>query len=265
VEYDLFVCYSRRDSRFVDRLCQALVTYHVRLWRDTKNLEVGDHFISSITDAIDRSRFFGLVVSPHALKSTFIERVEIRTAMTRAISVRGNAFILPLLLKRPATPLPSYLAGLHHLDFTSNKNFMSNTDTLARRVLLDDERFTGALIYKSIDVTSSGTLIGVGEPVETIPTQSPSFRLYYEDGVVRFMELFEGARLTAFKSVMHDALGRVSEITLYKDNQIVDTWRYIYDEVTGLRRSKLVVKPGQHPHRRIEYDDLGKKVREVDL
>ena len=57
---------------------------------------------------------------------------------------------------------------------------------------------------------------------------------------------------------------RVSEITLFRENQVIDTWHYIYGP-NGRRAAKDIAKPGHRPHVRLLYDEQGKRIKEVPL
>lgn len=263
--YDAFIAYSRRNRKFVDRLSADLKQHAVAVWMDTTCLEVGDPFRRKIEEAIESSRYFCLVVSPASMRSFYVRRLELETAFTRMVRARRDGFILPLLWRYPAEDLPAMLATFHYLDFSRPAHYMNNLQRLAKRIKLDDEHFTGARWYKGIDVSPAGILAGVGPPLSQLAIQGACVRLFFEDGRIRSMETYTDGKPDGSKSVGYDAQGRVSEIILFRNNFVVDTWRYEYDPKTGLRKHKYVVPPGGKPHRRFTYDSTGKRIGESVL
>ncbi|MEU7919358.1 toll/interleukin-1 receptor domain-containing protein [Micromonospora zamorensis] len=55
---DIFLSYSRRNRRFIDRLVADLEDHGIEVWQDVLELGVGDPVHKSIESAISESRFF---------------------------------------------------------------------------------------------------------------------------------------------------------------------------------------------------------------
>lgn len=120
---DLFMAYSRKNRRFIDKLVADLREHYIDVWIDTIEIEVGDLVHLSIERAIEESRFFCLALSPASLKSYYVRNVEFETAFARLVRERRESFILPIIIQELKEPLPARLAGLHHLDFTNKRQY----------------------------------------------------------------------------------------------------------------------------------------------
>src|SRR5437899_1410788 len=77
--YDIFISHNRADKPWAHALATRLSArlYNgrpLRPWLDEQFLDPGEPASNSeLTSAIDRSRMFGLVLSPEALASTWVE------------------------------------------------------------------------------------------------------------------------------------------------------------------------------------------------
>jgi hypothetical protein len=262
--YDVFIAYSRVDRVFVDRLVTDLKALQVRVWQDTLELQVGDQFRQKIEDAILRSRFFCFVMSNSSLRSFFVRRVELEAAFAKLLRQKRGSFILPLRLEKVRSS-PLLLSTYHYLDFISKRMYSHNVKALANRILMKENGFTGSLLFKSVDTSMSGVMVGVGEPLKQAPNRGAFTRVFYESGQIRSMETYLDGKATGAKSVMYDSKGRVAEILLICNSKIVDAWKYQYDKRSGLRKFKFVCLPGEHPHQRLEYDLHGNKIAEAHM
>ncbi len=122
----------------------------------------------------------------------------------------------------------------------------------------------GSALFLKIDVTSKGKMVGI-DPIQAIPKKGVCFQLYYTKGQVYALDVFVDGAPDASKYVAYDTKGRVSELALFRNNQLVDSWRYIYGLKGGLRSKKIVVLPGGKIHTEIRYDNTGKRVGEKQL
>jgi Uncharacterized protein conserved in bacteria len=239
---DVFISYSRSDERFVKRFAQELEDHHLSVWVDRLELQVGDQFRSRIEDGIAACKYCVVVMSPAAFQSYFVRRVELESALNRMISEKRDGFILPLLISGSADDIPLLLRTIQYMDFRNKRTTARNLATLAARIR-GDEGFTGARLVKGIDVTLSGQMVGIGE-LKQKARRGTSFTLFYEDGLVRSMEMYTDGKADGAKAVEYDGKGRVLRITLFRGNLAVDAWTYEYSPRTGLRHYKLISLPG---------------------
>lgn len=73
-EYDLFVCYSRADSQFVDRLESDLKKRNLICWVDRSALKGGESWVRVVEKTIQACPSFVSVFSPDALASEWVIR-----------------------------------------------------------------------------------------------------------------------------------------------------------------------------------------------
>jgi hypothetical protein len=112
--WDVFVSHSSKDSGFARAFAESLTRRGLRVWHDESNLRVGDTFLSNISDALEHSRCFVVLVSPEYLSSSWAN-FEMGVALGRKWSPQ-KAEVLPIFLSdvdRSALPPPlSHTQGL---------------------------------------------------------------------------------------------------------------------------------------------------------
>lgn len=114
-DYDIFISYSNADQRFVRDLTSALRRRGLRVLFDEGSIRVGDDFSTSITDALEHSRNFLVVISPDFMASPWTN-FELGVAIGRRLS-DSKAKLLPLFIGDVAkSSLPPFLAKRHGLN-----------------------------------------------------------------------------------------------------------------------------------------------------
>lgn len=103
-----FISYSRKDSRFVDRLDADLNTRNIQAWVD-RRIQAGDDWLQEIQVSIERCDVFLLVLSPDMLDSRWV-RMEYMHALTL------NKPIIPLLL-HPVEKVPMAINTIQWVRF----------------------------------------------------------------------------------------------------------------------------------------------------
>lgn len=116
----LFLSYSSKDKEWVSQLAEDLNLCGVDVWFDAWELRVGDDLHERIGEAVDKSRFVGVVVTKHFSESKWI-RGEVHQALSRE-KAGSSTVVLPLLADNVA--VPPLLAAKKFLDF-SNEYFPS--------------------------------------------------------------------------------------------------------------------------------------------
>lgn len=97
----VFVCYSRKDSRHLQKLTEILeiftrnddIDWH---WNDTAII-AGDDWDNTILRRIEAADVFLMLVSAASLSSDYIRRVEMKRALERHAA--GEAVFVPILLE----------------------------------------------------------------------------------------------------------------------------------------------------------------------
>ena len=70
---DVFVSYSRRDGKFVERLVESISARGKEVWLDTEGIADGEVFPEAIRRAIEGSDAFVFVITPSSVRSAYCE------------------------------------------------------------------------------------------------------------------------------------------------------------------------------------------------
>jgi hypothetical protein len=132
----VFISYSSRDRRFVNRLAADLQSRSVAVWLDEAELRVGDSLIDSIRSALDRIDFVVAVVSSHSVKSEWV-RKELDIAMNREIEQK-RVIVIPVC--KTKCELPGFLKGKVYADFSTPSRYRRSLDRLLDRIVTQDGR-----------------------------------------------------------------------------------------------------------------------------
>ena len=264
---DLFMSYSRRNKRFVEKLVADLREHHIDVWLDTIDLEVGDAVHLTIERAIEECRFFCIALSPASIASYYVREVEFEQAFARMVREQRESYILPIIVQRLTEPLPPRLARLHHLDFTNRKQYIKNMRSLAKKVRLQNEDYSGRRWYKSLEISPFGEPTGIGEMTQLAPMGS-SYCITWEHGTVTQVDVYMNAERINYKKFDFDDKGRVIKNMMYSpaaqgDWKIIeDVWYYTYDPDSGRRIRKFVDVVGKPSGRELIYDGHNHVVEE---
>lgn len=120
----LFVSYNHADSVFVNKLERDLASHGAEVWRDVREIRVGESVIRKIREGIDRCDYFIVVLSQKSIKSEWVQR-EIDVATTHELET-GKRKVLPVL--RGRIDPPGFLKGKLYADFT--KQYQRGLHTL---------------------------------------------------------------------------------------------------------------------------------------
>lgn len=127
----VFISYSHADKEFVSLLSRSLRNDSINYWLDEKDLLVGEVIDKAISNGIQRSQVFIIVLSPNSIKSKWVER-EFNEASYEEIE--GRKVILPVIINYlKANELPPRLRGKYFVDFT--KNFEDGYKKLKKSIL----------------------------------------------------------------------------------------------------------------------------------
>ena len=90
----VFVSYAHADALFVDSLVQRLEADRIDVWRDEKEILVGDVIESAVSEGIQRNWIVLVVLTPNSLSSKWVER-EFDEASHE--ETEGRKILLPVL------------------------------------------------------------------------------------------------------------------------------------------------------------------------
>lgn len=108
----VFVSYSRQDEAFVSKLIGSLEAQGVPIWRDTKGIDLGDRWDTTIEAALNAATHILLVLSQAAVTSPTV-RDEINWALDE------DKKVIPILVTPCTRPLR--IRSIQYVDFTENQ------------------------------------------------------------------------------------------------------------------------------------------------
>lgn len=127
--YDTFISYFSGDKDFVRRLEQSLHLHGVKIWRDDKEIEIGDSISGKIEEGLSQSYTFIIILSPEALERPWV-REELRAAY--ALRLAGEFIILPVLHRE--CDIPPFLADYKYADFRDERRYQEQIELLERSI-----------------------------------------------------------------------------------------------------------------------------------
>jgi len=114
-EYDIFISYSSEDKNIARRL-EAYLMPKYKVWRDEREIAVGNSIITKISDAIPKARYVAILLTNNAIKSNWVAK-EISAAITREMEEKRDV-ALPIL--HESCKIPVMLKDKKYADFTEN-------------------------------------------------------------------------------------------------------------------------------------------------
>lgn len=109
-EFDLFLSHASPDKEWVTGLSIALEDLDVKTFLDAKDIEAGENFVLTLSDALKTSRFLVLVLSPHSVGRPWVEQEW--TAFVAEHGPSGSLFTLLL----DEVDLPTILKPIQQID-----------------------------------------------------------------------------------------------------------------------------------------------------
>jgi TIR domain len=93
---EVFLSHASQDHAKATRLRDVLVSQGVSVWFSPHHLQGADQWIDEIGKALDRCDWFMVLLTPHAVRSMWVQR-EFKYAL---IEKRFHGRIIPLLFKK---------------------------------------------------------------------------------------------------------------------------------------------------------------------
>jgi hypothetical protein len=109
----VFFSYSHKDQEIVRSVAAGLKNEGIDVWIDFQDIGFGERITESISRGLDSADFLAYFMSPSSLNSVW-SREELNVIMSRRLSGRGGATILPILLE--SVEIPALLRDVHYLD-----------------------------------------------------------------------------------------------------------------------------------------------------
>lgn len=123
----IFISYSSKDKRFVNRLIDRLLDLDVKIWFDEFEIRVGDSIIEKIDNALGKIEGIVIVLSRNSIKSNWVKK-EINTTLIKKLNAK-KIDIFPLIIDD--CTIPNLLIEYKYADFRGNfdlgfSNFMNS-------------------------------------------------------------------------------------------------------------------------------------------
>jgi len=112
----IFVSYSSKDKRFVNRLINRLLDLDIKIWFDVFEIKIGDSIIEKINEALDRTEGIAIILSRNSIKSNWVKK-EINTTLIRKLN-KKKIDIFPILIDD--CTIPNLLTEYKYADFREN-------------------------------------------------------------------------------------------------------------------------------------------------
>jgi hypothetical protein len=146
--YSCFISYSSKDDAFATELHAKLQLQHVRCWKDSEDLKIGDKFQDMIESAIRLHDKLLLVLSENSINSSWVEW-EVKKALKKE-QEQGSTVLFPVRLDDAVMDTPySWAAEVrkrHIGDFCKWKDhdsFQKSLDRLLRDLKSQDAKPKG--------------------------------------------------------------------------------------------------------------------------
>ena len=144
--YSCFISYSSKDDAFTAELHTKLQAQHVRCWKDSEELRIGDRFQEEIERAIKLYDKLLVVLSANSVNSQWVER-EVQAALERE-QRQGSTVLFPVRLDDAVMDCPRAWAAdirrtRHIGDFRNWKDhdsFQKSLDRLLRDLKSRDSK-----------------------------------------------------------------------------------------------------------------------------
>ena len=151
----VFLSYSRKDLRFVERLAADLQQAGYDVWYDLTDIEGGDRWAIEIQTAIDHCDVCVTVISSNSIVSEWVEK-----EFLYASNVGKK--VIPVL--HEWTTLPLWLMNIHYID-VRGRSYKENFPRL--QAAIDEDKSPDPVIdsIKRLPVFSPawiGSIVGVG-------------------------------------------------------------------------------------------------------
>lgn len=99
--YDVFISYSRKDTKTADEICSALTAAGLTFFIDKEGIEAGQNFPEVLADAVDSSTVFLFLASQNSFRSKFT-----RGEVTYAFNHKHSGTIIPYIIDGSETMPP---------------------------------------------------------------------------------------------------------------------------------------------------------------
>ncbi|MBI3913063.1 MAG: TIR domain-containing protein [Chloroflexi bacterium] len=126
----VFFSYSHADHEVVQAIASELQKQEIDVWIDTQAIQFGENIVETISRGLDSADFVAFFLSANSLKSKW-SLMELNAAMSRRLSTREGAVILPILLED--VEIPALLRDVQYIDLRGG-DFAKAVQNLVRAI-----------------------------------------------------------------------------------------------------------------------------------
>lgn len=112
----IFISYSHKDKKFVDKLAMQLVQRNVNVWLDRWELAVGDSIVDRVQEAVDGSSALLVILSKASTSSEWCKK-ELSAGLLRELEEK-RVVVMPVMLED--CDVPVFARGKMFADFRNN-------------------------------------------------------------------------------------------------------------------------------------------------
>lgn len=112
----IFISYSHKDKKFVDKLAMQLVHRNVNVWLDRWELAVGDSIVDRVQEAVDGSSALLVILSKASTGSEWCKK-ELSAGLLRELEEK-RVVVMPVMLED--CDVPVFARGKMFADFRKN-------------------------------------------------------------------------------------------------------------------------------------------------
>ena len=114
--YSIFLSYSHKDKKFVDRLLKDLSTQAVRVWLDEAEINPGESIMRRIEDGLSEVDYVGIILSKNSVASEWV-RKEMDMGLISSLGKQKTG-VVPIVIEDCEVPLS--LRDLCWADFSQS-------------------------------------------------------------------------------------------------------------------------------------------------
>lgn len=140
----VFISYAQEDKEKALKLAQTLKDNDFEIWFDEFNLKLGDSISEKVSQGINHSSYYLLIITKKFLESSEWVSRELKL-MIRSIEEYPNRKIIPLLFEKNIE-LPNSIKDRIYLDYSSNIDDSNNK--LIKFLKENDAKTTANIVYK---------------------------------------------------------------------------------------------------------------------
>lgn len=152
-QYDVFVSYSSKDSKWAEHFASELKALGVRVWFDKWELKAGHTWLDGLATAIKESASVAVLIGKEGLGRW--EEAELREALNKQVTEKSPVIpvILPDVVK---LALPPFLQQCHCIDYRDGQGYLERMEKLFLAITGRKLRYTISQVGEPFQLKGPG-------------------------------------------------------------------------------------------------------------